>query len=300
MLIDGVRHLCQPGTVFEKFQNIRRAEKLDAVRRRVSERLEQPERDERRNIVRLAIQDPSCLFRREAGGQLAQERHKPMLIFFHTQHQSRPHQKPNKHFSEIICHAGTQALSFQPAMEQVIKLVRTYRLTAGLAERLRLAEEIFRLIEPDLRFFVFSAIQPPAAQDVLQELLKSIATSMRKFEGSSNEEFWAWCYRIARNRLNDHFRKKATDRLLPMPPEELWQLIESSAQASPLSPGDRLDLDYAMKLLTNSKPECHDYLWQHFVFGLKYAEIAEERNLNYDNVRMKIGRCLDEAKSLVA
>jgi hypothetical protein len=31
-------------------------------------------------------------------------------------------------------------------MEQVIKLVKTYRL-----------------IEPDLRFFVFSAIQPPAA-----------------------------------------------------------------------------------------------------------------------------------------
>jgi hypothetical protein len=48
-------------------------------------------------------------------------------------------------------------------MEQVIKLVRTYRLTAGLAERLRLAEKIFRLIEPDLRFFVFSATRPPAA-----------------------------------------------------------------------------------------------------------------------------------------
>jgi len=36
------------------------------------------------------------------------------------------------------------------------------------------------------------------------------------------------------------------------------------------------------------------------VIGLAYGEIAEEQNLNYDNVRMKIGRCLDEAKSLVA
>ena len=64
-------------------------------------------------------------------------------------------------------------------MDQVIKLVKTYRLTAGLAERLRLAEEIFRLIEPDLRFFVFSAISAPAAQDVLQEVLQSITTSMK-------------------------------------------------------------------------------------------------------------------------
>ena len=36
-----------------------------------------------------------------------------------------------------------------------------------------------------------------------------------------------------------------------------------------------------------------------FVLGLAYGEIAEDQNLSYDNVRMKIGRCLDEAKSLV-
>ena len=55
-------------------------------------------------------------------------------------------------------------------MEQLIKLVKTYRLSSGLAERLRLAEAIFHLIEPDLRAFVFSAIQPQAADDVLQEV----------------------------------------------------------------------------------------------------------------------------------
>ena len=55
-----------------------------------------------------------------------------------------------------------------------------------------------------------------------------------------------------------------------------------------------------MKLLTSSKPECYDFLWKRFVFGLDYGDIAEERNMSYDNVRMKIGRCLDEAKSLVS
>jgi hypothetical protein len=83
-----------------------------------------------------------------------------MLIVFHTQHQSRPRQKPN---TKSFATQERKALAFLPPMEQVIKLVRTYRLTAGLAERLRLAEEIFRLIEPDLRFFVFSATRPPAA-----------------------------------------------------------------------------------------------------------------------------------------
>jgi RNA polymerase sigma factor (sigma-70 family) len=185
-------------------------------------------------------------------------------------------------------------------MDDLIKLVKTYRLTAGIADRLRLAEEIFRQIEPDLRFFVFHAIRPPAAEDVLQEVLKAVATGRRNFAGRSNEVFWAWCYRIARNKLNDHFRRQAADHEQPMPQDELWQLVESSAQVSPLSPADRHDLEYAMKLLTASKPECYDYLWKHFVFGLAYGEIAEEQNLSYDNVRMKIGRCLDEAKSLVS
>src|SRR6202050_3878941 len=69
------------------------------------------------------------------------------------------------------------------AMSDLIKLVRTYRLTAGLAERLRLAEEIFRVIEPDLRVFVFSSVSPDAAKDALQEVLKAVATSLKQFTG---------------------------------------------------------------------------------------------------------------------
>lgn len=186
--------------------------------------------------------------------------------------------------------------------DDLIKLVRTYRLTAGLAERLRLAEEIFRRIEPDLRLFVFSAIRPPAADDVLQEVLKAVATSMGKFAGDTRAAFWAWCYRIVRNKLGDHYRKQhiESERMQAMPPEEILELIDASERAAPLSAADKHDLDYALNLLSSSKPECREYLWRHFVLGLDYAEIAEAENLSYDNARMRITRCLDEAKSLVA
>jgi RNA polymerase sigma factor (sigma-70 family) len=185
-------------------------------------------------------------------------------------------------------------------MDDLIKLVRTYRVTAGLAERIWLAEEIFRLIEPDLRVFVFSSVSHEAAKDALQEVLKAVATSLKQFKGDTHKEFWAWCYRIARNKLNDHYRSKAADRMQPTPPEDLWQMMELSAQDAPMSPAVRHDLDYAIKLLTAAKPDCSDLLWRHYVIGLDYGEIAEERNLSYDNARMKIGRCLDEAKSLVS
>lgn len=184
--------------------------------------------------------------------------------------------------------------------DDLMKLVRTYRVTAGLSERLRLAEEIFRQVEPGLRLFVYNAVRAPAADDVLQEVLKAVATSLTKFAGDTHTKFWAWSYGIARNKINDQYRRQATDRMEPMPEKELRQLVEASAHAAPLSAADKHDLDYAMNLLAAAKPECRDFLWQHYVLGLDYAEIADEQKLSYDNVRMKIGRCLEQAKSLVS
>ena len=89
MLVDCRSDLDQPSTIFSEFQKVCRGKILDAIRRRVAKRFEQAGMDQRRNVVRLAVQHPARLFRREAEGQLAQERQKPMLIFFHTQDQSR-------------------------------------------------------------------------------------------------------------------------------------------------------------------------------------------------------------------
>jgi len=185
-------------------------------------------------------------------------------------------------------------------MDDLIKLVRSYRLASGLTERLRLSEAIFHLILPDIRVFVFSHLHPQEAADALQEVLKAVATGMSRFEGSTTKEFWAWCYRIARNKLNDQYRRQSSEQTVSMSPDDLLQVIEASAQVAPLTPQNRLDLEYAMKLLTAAKPECSDLLWRHYVIGLDYAEIAEEKNLNSDAVRMRVKRCLDEAKSLVA
>jgi RNA polymerase sigma factor (sigma-70 family) len=185
-------------------------------------------------------------------------------------------------------------------MEDLIKLVRSYRLAAGLSERLRLAEQVFHLIEPDLRVFVFSSVSRQAGEDALQEVLKAVATGLKTFQGGTPKEFWGWCYRIARNKLNDQYRKQYAERTVSVAPEELWQIMDASAQDAPLTAQNRLDLDYAMKLLAASKPECCDLLWRHFVIGLDYGELAEESDLKYDAVRMKVNRCLDEAKSLVS
>ena len=182
-------------------------------------------------------------------------------------------------------------------MKDLIKLVKTYRFTAGLTERIRLAENIFTLIAPDLHLFVFSNTSHHAAQDVYQEVLKAVATSLIKFQGNTEKEFWKWCHRIARNTLNEYCRSQPAARMVSTPPEEPQQMMDAPVQTVRISPALRHDLEYAMKLLTIAKPECFDFMWGHFVIGLDYDDIAEDRNMSSDDVRLKIERCLEEAKS---
>jgi RNA polymerase sigma factor (sigma-70 family) len=208
--------------------------------------------------------------------------------------------KSEQAFSEKLCHNGTPAVSLWPTMDDLIKLVRTYRLTTGLADRLALSEQVFKLIVPDLKFFIFRRVAPDMADDVLQEVLHAIAVSLNKFEGRSNGEFWSWCYGIARNKLKDHYQSQTDERVQTFAPDELWQIMDDAERTAPMSSGDRLDLEYALKLLGASKPECRELLWRHYVKGHDYGEIAEEEGIKYDAARMKIGRCLSLAQSLVS
>lgn len=84
VLANGVADLDQPSAVFCQFQNVRRGKILAAIGRRIAQRLEQPGVDQRGDVVRLAVQHPARLLRREAGGQLAEQRQEPSLFFFHA------------------------------------------------------------------------------------------------------------------------------------------------------------------------------------------------------------------------
>ena len=73
VLANGIRDLDQPSPVFHGFQHVRRGEILRGILRRIAEWLEQPGGNQRGDVMRLAVQHPARLFRRQAGGQLSQQ-----------------------------------------------------------------------------------------------------------------------------------------------------------------------------------------------------------------------------------
>ena len=98
VLANGVSDFDEPRAVFGNLQNVRRRKILGGILRRITQRLEQPRRDQRGNVMRLAVQDPRRLLRRQADGQLSQQRQKTVLIVAHTQHQSQ-----HGHENELTC-----------------------------------------------------------------------------------------------------------------------------------------------------------------------------------------------------
>ena len=69
MRVNGSSHFYKPRTVFSRFQNIRCGKILGRILRRVAERLNEPGMNQRRDVMRLAVEHPPGLFGIETDGQ---------------------------------------------------------------------------------------------------------------------------------------------------------------------------------------------------------------------------------------
>ncbi len=162
------------------------------------------------------------------------------------------------------------------------------------------SERLYVCLAPDLRAFIYGRIHANDAADVFQEAMKGIFGGICKFQGGSEKSLLAWCYRIARNKINDHLRKHISRRLEPIPDEEIEKYVEESGKTQPLSEKDKLDCEYAMKLLKKADPECHEYLWNRYMADMEYWDMGTMYEVNSDAMRMRITRCLETARTLLS
>ena len=163
--------------------------------------------------------------------------------------------------------------------------------------RMGRASFILDFIEPDLRLFVMGKVNPNSADDVLQEPFKGILRQLEDFRGNTSREFWGFCYKIARNKVADHY--DAENRVQRFQTDEMAKLIRLSTRTETLTAEDRADLKYALDLLEKSKPVCRDLLWKRFVIGFTHKELGEEFGLKPDAVRIKADRCIKEIRKLL-
>ncbi len=153
-------------------------------------------------------------------------------------------------------------------------------------------------IYPQIQAFVIGRLGWQIGPDVVHDAIEAILRKLSAVRATRQLEFRAWCFRIARNKIADVLRSKYANRVQPLDPAELVNIVEAGAEGGELSLGIRSDLDYLLALLRASKFPCDEVLWQHFIFGLGDEELAVNYEISKNAARMKIERCWDAARKI--
>lgn len=187
-------------------------------------------------------------------------------------------------------------------MDRLIKLVVMYQQSQNVDEQSRFMDTLVDEIVPHLHKYLQGRLRREDVEDVLQEALAAVLQALEGFEGKSDRQFWAFCYRIASRRVADAWRKwgrSRSDVTVSLDEKEVRRAAEKWITDESVSAQDRLDVEYVMKLVGSVKPPCHDYLHSRFYLELEFEEIGRKHGISADGARVAVERCRKLAEKLL-
>jgi RNA polymerase sigma-70 factor (ECF subfamily) len=152
-----------------------------------------------------------------------------------------------------------------------------------------------------LRFFARRVVDPQVAFDLVSETFAEAITHRKRFRGDSMEDARRWLYGIARNLMNNYFRRgqveqRAIERL-QFEPTQLthhdFAEIEELAQLEEMREVVRVAVG-------RLKPAYRDALQARILDQRSYSEIAEAEGIAEDVVRARVSRGLKMLKGELA
>ena len=118
------------------------------------------------------------------------------------------------------CAAHVLATAQSPAESQLGSLYPAVQAIAGSSPlSLSFLRPEFRDLNPRILRYL-RVLEPAEAEDLASDTWLDVATGLHRFEGDE-QGFRAWAFTIARRRLIDHRRKRASRSTVPSEPESL-------------------------------------------------------------------------------
>lgn len=184
-------------------------------------------------------------------------------------------------------------------MASLLDTVRACRSAKALHVYLRYAEEVVIEVRPSLYAFVRNNCPEKIADDVLQEALEGIARGVRRFKGQTEEQFWSWCYTIARRKIADRLKAELRHTCVSLDAEETSRAIEAAAASQIFTPREILELKDTVALLDRLDAKSRDLLSKRFVLGWDFKTIGEDIGKSPDAARMEVSRSCARARKLL-
>jgi RNA polymerase sigma-70 factor, ECF subfamily len=163
-----------------------------------------------------------------------------------------------------------------------------------LLERVRSSDaqawgHLVRIYTPLLAFWAKTCNIPSLnADDVIQEIWKSVSTSIQRFgQDPDRGSFRAWLWTIAKNKARD-FHRKGSLATTPTGGTEALQWIQSIPEREPTTEGDEAGFESLRLALETIEHEFEPHSWRVFLRfmydGLSAQHVAEEFGIKANSV----------------
>lgn len=142
-------------------------------------------------------------------------------------------------------------------------------------------------IRHNLYLFVVKRVDnPQSAEDIVQDILLK---AVEKIDGLQDEEkFLPWLYKIARNTIIDHYRKKRPEQTLP----EMLALEEGSTDSV------LQELEPCVTSLMDKLPDKYrDALFQAHFTDSKLQDIADSEGVSLPAIKSRVQRGRQQLKA---
>jgi RNA polymerase sigma-70 factor (ECF subfamily) len=155
--------------------------------------------------------------------------------------------------------------------------------------------QLYRQNAPAIYGYIARRVGDPAlAEDLTSEVFLCALEGLPQFE-YRGISISAWLYRIAHDRMTDHFRRQARRPTLPLKDELLAAQNDLDQEVDA-----HLGMDQVGKAIERLTAEQHQVILLRFVAGLKLKEIAYVMDKSTDAVKMLQLRALTRLRQLVA
>ena len=180
----------------------------------------------------------------------------------------------------------------------LIAVVHRYQQSSKLCWRELYARTILRRMNTELRLFLLGMCEERFVEDLLQEVYRAVFRKLKTFTGENDSQVWGWVRTIARRKVYDHYRKEARNPAAPNAEEPLEGILAESNPSLQVSAEEPLRLEEVLARLRRIDPVCVEHLWNRYVRGLSFAEMAQKQGVAYDTMRVRVSRCVEKLRRM--
>ena len=177
-------------------------------------------------------------------------------------------------------------------MSSLLELFNQYNRAPSLTAAEATGCAIVDLVSPRIWRLLATRTRENAADDLLQAFWRDLFINLNRFYGTSEIEAWGLCYTIAHRRAADWVRQKRKAEMDSLDIEAIRDAVEASTAVAPLDPGQRLDIEDALKALAECDPRDVLCVTLRYFEEMSHKEIGHRVGLTEGGVRKSINRAL--------